>query len=504
MVDVTAAEVKDRLGTDVCDVRLAIWLLLSVGFLLRLIFLAGPIASDDTRYLAYADRFLTLSRFSTLDHAGGRLLFLLLVGWPVKLFGHAVYGALANVVYATMLDLLVVWFCLRELGKHAALIATLVLVANPIAILFSGMILPDLTLAFFLLAAGIALHEAGRTTRPGQRYRWVALSGWLACLAYMCKDPGVLMLPVGGSMLLFGAPRLPLRERVVGLFCFAGAFSAMFVIDGCVYLAYTGDFLYKIHATAACHNAGIPSLGPWDFLLHTTRGFLEKMEDGGAYLVPVLLGIPAMTLSLFFCPAYRLFAATGLFVLSFLFFGSSSLTQLLPLPFQLRYLHPILPFVAISGATLAHRFQLSIHPRARIAVPLLCLAVLFTSTAAVVVERAGTYYRAPWMKSVGVAVESLRGEGKPFFVDERTLSHLPHFLSRESLSRVTLVPEKGELPAGFYLFDPRTPSLSRQRIEEIARLKVRSQIALDWRTSNAFRSRSTYKTQHPPVIVYEK
>lgn len=481
----------------------ALTLVLLSGVFLRLHFMTGPVASDDTRYLEFARKFLSLSRFTEVDPAAGRLLFLGLIGWPVKVFGHAVYAALANIAYASLVDLLVVWFCLREFGKHTALCAALIMVANPITISFSGMILPDPTLALFLLLSAFALHFGSHQEVRAQRYLWIAASGLLACLAYLCKDPGVLMLPVAVVVLFFFPAEATWQERFLGPLLFVAAFAALFAVDGFVYLAYTGDFFYKRHATTLRLNLGIAALGPVEFLQQTSGVFLSCLEQWKDHLVPLWLGIPAMALALGFCPQQKVFAGLGLFVLFFLFFGTSSLTGLLPLPVQLRYLHPVLPFVAICAASLFHKAWFLYRPWVKTLFPLALGLGLGLAAADSVSAKAGIYDHAPFLKSVRTALETLQDEIKPIYVDRQIRSHLPHFVPDGLLARVRVIPDRGELPGGYYLFDPGGPSLPKERMAEISALKVKMRLELDWRVSNQFRDRR-YRARPPALLVFEK
>src|SRR4030042_5275687 len=79
---------------------IAIAVVVTVGFFLRLIFMTGPIGSDATRYLDFANYFVSFTPFSYIDHAGGRLLFLFLIGTPSAIGGHANRTRCANVCYS--------------------------------------------------------------------------------------------------------------------------------------------------------------------------------------------------------------------------------------------------------------------------------------------------------------------------------------------------------------------------------------------------------------------
>lgn len=461
----------------------ALALIVAAGVLLRLFFLTGPVGSDDTRYLAFAEKFVTFTPFTELDHAAGRLLFLVLVGVPYVLGGGALWAAYADVGYSLATDVLVAVFCWRVLGPRPAQVAACAMAFNALGVVYPGTILPDTTLALFLAAAAVAFWSAQQEGDARRRLKGIAASGALACLGYLCKDPGVLFLPVGAALLFFAPRERTWRERLAGPVTFVGAFALVFALDAAVYRLYTGHFDYKMLATAALHNEGREALSPGGLLGQGWRNLSEALGKWAmaGLLLPVALGVPALAAAAALRRGWLVFAAAGLFFVAFTFFGTSSLTRLLALPFQPRYLQPVIPLVAISLAALAERADARLGATRSWALPVLLAALLCANDFRLVREWSGTLYSASEMKTLRAAVEELSGDGKPVHVDSYALMHARHFLRPERYALLRPIGAEGPLEDGYYVVgDPAR--LSKERLEAVSALPLKLRLELDWRT----------------------
>ena len=481
----------------------ALTLTLCAGVGLRLFFMTGPVGSDDTRYLDFADRFVSLRPFTDLDHAAGRLLFLILIGVPYKVGGNAYYATLANIGYSALTDLLVASFVYRTMGIRAALVAAAAMAFNALNVLYPGTILPDTTAGLFLTAATIALWSAQRTKEPrGHRSR-VLLSGVLTCLAYMCKDPGILFVPVGAA-LLFLAPREPAwRERLLGPALFVGVFAAVFALDATVYRIFTGHFDYKALATAACHNSSIQPVGLGQLLRGGAGRLLSsfRITAMGGALLPLVIGVPALAAAGLLRRGWLVFSAAGLFVIFYSFFGTTGFSKLYPIPYQPRYLQPVVPLVAICLAALSARFVGAATSRPAWVAPLFLGAVLFAHDFRVMRDAAGTLYFAPAMKNLRTAVELLHADGLPVFVSPLLQQHSRHFLRPEDHRLLQIIPADGPLPAGYYVLSEHDDLAVRR--DELTRLPVKLRVDLDWRELNRLRE-LRHRGTDQAVVVYEK
>ncbi len=487
---------------------------MTIGILLRFWWMSGPAGDDDTRYLDFALRFVSFERFTEQDHAAGRLLFLILIGIPYRVFGHAFHVAGANILYSGLTDIVVVLFCWRRLGNRAGLMAALLMALNPIHLMFPSMIFPDTLLSLFTVLALLILHRASEQDELQKRFRWIAGAGVVACFAYQCKDPGILLVPAC-CLYLFLSPREGHRwDRLTAPALFVSGFLGVFLLDGMVYWLFTGDFFYKFHATELCHN-GDANSSLHEFLKTTCDQFRRTvLYRAGTLLLPFHLGIPVMAASLVWDRRLRLFGGIGLFMALYLIFGTSSFHALIPLPFLDRYFQPVIPMAVIAIAGLSTRVAFLQWSWIRRLLPWgLGLWVLTTGWPQVG-KLAGAGGNARYLKSIRAAVELLQDEGQPYYTDPYTHRHLRHFLPAPLYARVSRIPEKGDLPNGFYfLYDWNPPvsrevlaqvsGLSLQRLAEILALPVRVKSCLDARISNEFRQ-TTYERMPPMIPFFEK
>ncbi len=486
-----------------CLLPVFIALVLITGLFLRIVFMTGPYGGDDTRYFDFAHKFLNFSPFDNVDHAAGRILFLMLIGWPIKLFGHAVFGALVNIAYATLTDVIVVLFCLKNFGKHATLWASLLLVFNPISIIFSGLVLPDTTMTLFLLLAVMATFKALKIESQFSRYIWFALSGFLTGLAYMCKETAILILPIICLTLFFAPAEKNTKERFVGPIIFVALFVLVYVLDGLLFVYYTGDFFYKIHATSSVHNVHHQALPLFEFLLKGANGFMQFLEYKRLIFIPIIIGIPTMALSIVCVPKYRIFAAVGIFIPFYLFFGTSSLSKLYNLPMDPRYLGPHIPYAAICFAALVQKMRISNFIIFKLLVPVTMGIFLVYVGWKPIRDYAGIKFRAYVFKSYRAALESLPQDGKPVYVGSKGhKKRLKYFVTPEQWERTRATP-KGELPSGYYLVVNNNKITSVQ-YDEIRKLKLIMHIQMDWRNSNFFRTQPVNQSRFFSVFVHEK
>jgi hypothetical protein len=386
--------------------------------------------------------------------------------------------------------------------------AAIVMAVNPISIIYPGMILPDTLLTLFLVASSVLLYHALQDARRKNRYLTFAASGAVAGFAYMCKEPGILMVPIVGAYLFLFPCDGKLRERLIAPLIFMVSFLVVFLFDGLVYIAYTGDFFYKITATAFCHNQERPHLDLAGFLQTTVGDFVEAFKNGSFFLVPLHLGFPVMVMASMVDRRTRIFSLIGLFTLLYLIFGSSSLSELVSLPLQARYFQPVIPFVAIAVGVIVERYSFFRSRVAQVAFPcaLGCLVAFYGTNE--VFLRAGTQYESNLMKSFRTAVEVLAEEQKPLYVDPALYYNARHFLPRALYNRLVEISASDPLKKGYYFIYPELTWLPQDRFEEVKGLNVKLRVALDWRIANQFRQMSDSRILPPylmrELLVYEK
>ena len=132
------------------------------------------------------------------------------------------------------------WLARRLWGGRVALVAGLLLAFDPFLAGLSGLLHVDGLSATFATISLLALLVALKTL-PARRWRWTALAGALAGLAFLSKTPTLLLLPVTGLVLLFPLlfdRTLPFRARLLDLLRDGLAWgAAMALVVGLLYPA---------------------------------------------------------------------------------------------------------------------------------------------------------------------------------------------------------------------------------------------------------------------------
>jgi len=70
------------------------------------------------------------------------------------------YGVIANILYATLLNVVLVVFAFKQFGAVPALVAAAITSLNGVQLLWSGTMLPDTTLALPMFLSVMSLYYA--------------------------------------------------------------------------------------------------------------------------------------------------------------------------------------------------------------------------------------------------------------------------------------------------------------------------------------------------------
>lgn len=458
--------------------------LLCVAPLIRLALMTGPVGSDDINYFHFAQRVLAFEHFSELSHQGGRLMFLVLAGIPATLFDSIVAGAVANIVFMSLRDVLVTLFVRREFGPTAGASAAGFLSMNALSATYAGLFMPDpvLSLAMFVTALPV-LSATRAATRPA-RIGLVLVAGAAAAIAYSIKDTGILVAAPTGIWLLCQR-RLPIAERIQLGVLYGFGFLALFALEAGIYHTLTGDALYRFHAIDEVHNAGMGGgRSLYQFLQTGFWGFLSALAPYSASL-PVLatlaVAVLALVPALFRSATLVLFAATGAFVCVYLIFGTSSFTALVPMYFQDRYFEPIVPFVAVlAGAAMA---RLARGRDSRSAPAWLAAGVAAISFPGIA-SNAGDITFSTFGKNAAIALHSLRETHPetPIWVSHKFRLIIEAFVPRQTFDALRIIPPDGPLPQGYYLVHPAAgPPARAAGAQPVESLPVFLSIDLDQR-----------------------
>lgn len=480
---------------------------LVAGLILKIVFISGPQGSDDLNYFRFAEQIVRTFNLDTHHHHAGRLAFLVMSGFPAVLMGKPYYGALANVIYCLITEILVIGFLYYRLGLAPAAVGAAFLTLSGISLVYSGTLSPEPVLALFFICTCLALYQAINST-GGERWIWGALAGIAAGLAYSAKITGILILPPAIlSLILLPWPVTNLRDRTLLACIFLVGFAGIWALDSTVYWVLSGDFLYKVHAIASIHNSNTPvHLGLLMFLKRGYWNLYNVLRDLDFFLVPVAIAGMAWLAMLYSRTPWALFALVGAFTGGYLFFGTSSLFWLANLPSQDRYTFLLFPLIAVGAGYLFWKWNNAVVRT--IIVGLIVVNGAFSVHGAT--HRVGHLYFEPLLRNSAIAIELLpQIRQKQIYVEKRYRAGLRYYLPDNIWRKLREIPLKGPLPPGYYmviqehLTEPyKDKSENRPRYEEIARLPVALRVAFP----HTFASRYFPQTDTPKysAIVHEK
>lgn len=454
---------------DLC----AILLVTLLGFALRILFTNGPLGGDDTNYFAAANAILSEGQIDSLHHHFGRLVLLILVGFPGAALDNFYVSCFVNILWSVAADAAAVVVAWRLLGSRTALFCAIVLMLNGLTMSYAGTILPEPLVTLFTFLATWAFQrsiDAGQ----GRGAPMAIAAGVLAGLAYSVKDTGILVAPL---LLLYLAvlylTKRPLRDLVAIAAACTSGFVLTALLESFALWLLTGDFAYRYHAIAATHNSVLPpAQGLVDFVRRGWWNFSIVLEEPLALGVPVFASIAAWCFCLVRRPAVRIFAFVGLGLALYSIFGTSSFTRLMNLPFQERYATLLFPFGAICLA--ACFASLLGRPRTGTAATTLIVAGSLWAGLAVASPRAGTLYFTENLRNAVLAIDSIpSGQvAAPAFLCTQ-LKRVGPARTRERLTCVpqgaTLVPEGLEillLPTQGRMADRVALSSSRRLLDD--------------------------------------
>lgn len=444
--------------------------LLLIAPIVRLALLTGPTGSDDLNYFHFSQQLAHLEHFTQLHHHAGRLVFLLLVGVPAALMGSITSGAIVSVLALTVRDVLVVWFVRRETDMPCAAVAAAVVSLNAISLDYAGIMIPDPLLSLLMFASAVALYYGlhGLTIARG---RLILAAGALAALAYSAKDPGILMTAPSLAWIALGRG-LGLGERLRAGVLYGAGLVAVAALESLAYWFISGDFLYRSHALSKIHNASIvesPDLLAFIHAIYWNLRLVTALEVASTGVIVASAVVFVLALATRSRLAY--FSATGLFIGSYLIFGSSSFTRFMPLPVQDRYFEPLVAFLAVGAAALTHRFR-EVAPAWSLKAATMAVALMLVTSIPSITANAGDVAFAGIGRNAGVAIRTLHAARPdlPIIVTPMLHRMIESFVSPDLFASLRTTDDGtggDEVERGFYLAHPweadapSTPLLAR-------------------------------------------
>lgn len=441
----------------VADVIICAMLLLSL--LIRTALLTGPVGSDDLNYFRFAQQLLQWEHFSELNHHGGRLVFLALIGLPAAIFDSIYAGVAANIALLSVRDILIVWYVRKRLDTVAAISAAGVLGFNAVSSAYAGLMLPDGLLSLCMFFAAALAFESVRAVGR-KRLLCLVTGGLLAGASYSVKDTGMLIVPCAAAWILVADSRWKTQlPRALGEACvFVAGFAAFALAEMAVYYLLSGDPLYRIHALALTHVTGdlVESKSLYDFVRHVYWNALAVTEGDAASLQVLAIAALVWPISILKRAPLAFFSATGMFLAVYLIAGSTSFTHLISLPVQDRYFEVLVPFLAVATASLAHLYGQFRSHRQNPAIGVgLALIVALTSLPAIVAHPGDVTFSALG-KNAAIAIQAVRSAHpeSEIYVSPKLHRVVAPFLPRDVHADIDVIADAGPLLPGFYLLHP--------------------------------------------------
>lgn len=323
------------------------WLvaLLIFAAALRALFLAGPVGSDDTRYMDAAWKLASGQPAGVIDHAYVRAAF---IAW-LALWLSAGVGAgglvLSQLMLGTALVATVYWLGAKLADERTGLLAALCWTLFPIELVYGGIVFPD-QLALLLATFGGGLAVDGLRAEQSGARGYLIGAGVLSGLAVSAKEPyGLLPIIFGLWALWRVRPYKVAMARSVAI----GAIAVCtFALEYPFFRLWTGDWFYRHRALAAgygVHGLGADLTGS---RLHAVAYYpLEVLANpavcgffGWLIFIAATRGLQKIKE-----PAFVMIWSLCFFL--FLQYGSADPRHYLPVPKQARYVHPLVVMLFI-------------------------------------------------------------------------------------------------------------------------------------------------------------
>ncbi len=183
------------------------WLLPALAFLIAGVCLFGRLGSlpliqpdegrnaEVAREMKDAGAWL-VPTYDGLPYLDKPAAYFRLVALSMSVFGENETAArLPTALAALALLALVYGFCRRAYGERAAALAVLVVGTTPLVVAFARIVIFDMVLALFVVAAILAGYHAEETD-GARRARWYVAGAVMAAVAVLVKGPVGILLPL--------------------------------------------------------------------------------------------------------------------------------------------------------------------------------------------------------------------------------------------------------------------------------------------------------------------
>ncbi|MDD5194054.1 MAG: glycosyltransferase family 39 protein [Candidatus Omnitrophica bacterium] len=192
-------------------------LILLTGAALRLHFFTGFIGSDDIGHCHAAYKLMTGDfNFTSLIHTA-EAYFRFGVNIPTavffRIFGANEAAAILFPLFCSLGSILLMFYFTRMLAdEYAGLFAAFLMALNPLDIIYSTILLPDVPLAFFQACSVFLFFAAHRQASYRNEKLYFFFSGLLLGYCWMIKETGFQIVILYGLCFLYQLFRKKLRK----------------------------------------------------------------------------------------------------------------------------------------------------------------------------------------------------------------------------------------------------------------------------------------------------
>jgi len=215
-------------------------LVLTVGFLLQIIFINAPLQSDDTTYFATANN-LSLETFrNAVNQSYLRTGILFPAYAAIKIFGYNIVSYyILSVGFASLLVASIFLLTNRLIGLYPAVASCLLYSFSTYGLFQTTNFLPDVPNLVFLLLSfyffSIAIEKKGMGSKT-----ILILAAFFGFYAYLVRMPNSIFLvciPIYEYLT---------RKSIKNSIVFFSGFFAFWLLESLFYLMATGNFLLRL------------------------------------------------------------------------------------------------------------------------------------------------------------------------------------------------------------------------------------------------------------------
>ena len=425
----------------------------TLSLTLKIAFISEPIASDDLRYFEFAKSILTGGGIDRLDHAASRIVFLIMVGLPGVLFSSIQASGVFNVLIVLATEAIVAAYCFRNYGLSSAMVGLSFTSLSGIALTYSGYLLPDPLLGFFWLCACLSLLVALSKDKFSNQLLSLSICGIFTGLSYSAKDTGILLAPLVAIIITIVLLRkFNLRASLLGGIVFSFSFIFIWLIESFSLYLLSGEFFYKTMALSEVHNQGdvFHASSFYEFLRQGWWNLSYTFQAPFVALSPILVSLVSVFLLYMRRDVNWLLSLIASGVLFYLVFGTSSPSELINLPFQERYIQPILPLSGICIAGIYNHYNLKAVRIGLVFFIFICSFIGLKYT----LNSFGNLYFQTLISNAKIGIQIVGSEENPVYADCRIQKAINFSSSKSIKSLVLSIPVQFPLPPGYYILDP--------------------------------------------------